>query len=124
MIGLDLSAFRFLETEGLPSEIDGNAATAVIGSYALGGTIWAGFGAGELRSYERPAPNENDPYGFFTRLWEIGVSGDIYEADFGRVELCALFRQLRPESKWRHYSGGTDRIDTLLFEVGLRLGNW
>lgn len=124
MIGLDLSAFRFVENKGFPSDVNGNAATIVIGSYALGGTIWAGYGAGELRAGKRPPPHEDEPHGFFVQLFEIGMSGDLYESDFGRVEICAAYRHFLPDNKFRKYSGGTDQIDALLFEIGLRLGNW
>ncbi len=123
--GLDLTAWRLQDQpkDGLKYDIQGNDVLFFIGYAADSWTFWGALGAGQIRIYDRDAPNEDKPHRSINQVTETGGSYDLYRAQFAKIDASLTWRHMTPEKGWRSaYS--MNMIDCLQFEVGFKLLGW
>lgn len=124
-LALDGTAFRFAPSArlGFNKPIHGNNVTLSLGLYTEPWAFWLGGGGGQMRSYERPDPEADDPVRYGNLEWQIGTSLDFYRAAYGKIEGCILWRRLQPDEEWRQLYA-LSWIDAWQFELGFKFLDW
>jgi|GEM_PF-6473403 hypothetical protein len=123
--GIDLTSFRFasLPKLGVSDPLHGNSALLHIGVYREPWTIWLATGGGQLRMYDRPPPRKDEPRRYLLQERQLGVSYDLYQADYGKIEACVIWHRLLPEKEGRQRFG-LSMIEAWHLELGVKMLSW
>ncbi len=120
--GIDLTSFRWNTPLALDlkHEVSGNDLRLFVGAQWNMFNLWLASGGGQLRVLDRPSPDEARPHRFISKSQELGISYDIYRAEYAKIEVCALYRETDPEKTWQQ-SYNLRKIETWQLDLGLKL---
>ncbi len=123
--GLDLTAWRLQDVPKttLNYDVHGNDVLFFLGYAQDSWNLWVGIGAGQMRIYDRDAPDEKRPHNSIHQAMEAGASYDLYRATYGKIDSSLTWSRRMPEKDWRSRYALT-MIDCLEFEIGFKLMGW